>query len=80
MEYPPILGGGASYTVNLLKELKQLDINIILLTNGESDSIEKVNSNLTIKRYKTFYDMYYGKESILNGVDILLKEIRERNT
>lgn len=77
MEYPPVLGGGASYTVNLLKELKQLNVNIILLTNGETDSIEKINDNLTIKRYRTFYDMYYGKVNILKGIDILLKEIRE---
>lgn len=77
MEYPPILGGGASYTKNLTDELSQLEAEIILITNGEKDRIEKVNKNLTIKRYKVFHDMYYGKEGLLKGVDILLKQIRE---
>ena len=75
MEYPPILGGGASYSKNLLKKLSQLKVEIILITNGLKDSIEKVNKHLTIKRFKIFYDMYYGKGSLLQGVDVLLEEI-----
>lgn len=77
MEYPPILGGGASYTKNLTDELSQLEAEIILITNGKKDRIEKVNKKLTIKRYKVFHDMYYGKEGLLKGVDILLQQIRE---
>ncbi|MFH1899387.1 MAG: glycosyltransferase family 4 protein [Patescibacteria group bacterium] len=79
MEYPPILGGGASYTKNLISELNKLQAQIILVTNGLSDSLEKVNTYLTIKRYKVFYDMYYGKGSLLQGVDILLQQIREES-
>ncbi|MBP9759610.1 hypothetical protein KBD45_08005, partial [Candidatus Dojkabacteria bacterium] len=71
MEYPPILGGGASYTKNLINELSLLKTEIILITNGLDDSIEKVNKYLTIKRYKVLTDIYYGHEGILQGVDII---------
>jgi glycosyltransferase involved in cell wall biosynthesis len=79
MEYPPILGGGASYTKNLLKQLTQLKVEIILITNGLEDSIEKVNNHLTIKRFKIFHDMYNGRGGLLRGVDILLEEIRKES-
>jgi len=76
MEYPPILGGGASYTKNLINQLIKLKTEIVLVTNGLSDSVEKINDFFTIKRYKVFHDMYYGNIGLLRGVDVLLQEIR----
>ena len=79
MEYPPILGGGASYTKNLIAQLNRLKTKIVLVTNGVSDSIEKINNYLTIKRYKVFNDIYYGKGGLLQGVDVLLQQIRDES-
>lgn len=79
MEYPPILGGGASYTKNLIAQLNQLKTRIVLVTSGVSDSIEKINNYLTIKRYKVFNDIYYGKGGMLQGVDVLLQQIRDES-
>lgn len=77
MEYPPILGGGASCTKNLIAQLTKLKTKIVLVTNGDIDSVKKINNYLTIKRFKVFQDLYYDKGGFMQGVDILLQQIRE---
>ena len=76
---PPILGGGSKLYKNLIAQLNRLKTKIVLVTNGVSDSIEKINNYLTIKRYKVFNDIYYGKGSLLQGVDVLLQQIRDES-
>lgn len=76
-EYPLMLGGGASYSKNLIAQLTKLKTKIVLITSGDSDSIEKINNYLTIKRYRVFRDLYYDKGGLMEGIDILLKQIRE---
>lgn len=79
MEYPPILGGGASYTKNLVNQLSQLKTEIILITSGLKDSVEKPNDHLTIKRFKVYHDIYYDKGGLLQGVDVLLEQLRNES-
>lgn len=79
MEYPPITGGGASYSKNLITQLVKLKIKIVLITSGDSDSVEKISDYLTIKRYKVFQDLYYDAGGLLQGVDVLLQQIRDES-
>lgn len=79
MEYPPITGGGASYTKNLITQLIKLKIQIILITSGSEDSIEIVNDYLTIKRFKVFEDLYYDKGGFMQGIDVLMQQIRDES-
>lgn len=75
-EYPPIIGGGGRYTQNLVKGLSNLGIEVVLLTSGASDSVEKNNDFLTIKRFKVFDDLYYGRGDMIEGINILIQQIK----
>ena len=79
MEYPPITGGGASYTKNLITQLIKLKTQIILITSGSEDSTEIVNDYLTIKRFKVFEDLYYDKGGFMQGIDVLTQQIRDES-
>lgn len=79
MEYPPITGGGASYTFNLISELVKMKTQIVLITSGVKDSVEKVNNCLTIKRFKVLNDIYFDQGGLMQGIDVLLQQIREEN-
>ncbi len=79
MEYPPITGGGASYTKNLITQLIKLKIKIVLITSGSEDSVDKINNYLTIKRFKVFEDLYYDKGGFIQGVDVLMQQIRDES-
>jgi glycosyltransferase involved in cell wall biosynthesis/predicted nucleotidyltransferase len=55
MEYPPMSGGGSSYAVNLVNSLVNSfpETEVIVMTGGEAESVEKINSQLTIYRFNS---------------------------
>lgn len=77
LEYPPIQGGGGTYTYNLTRNLAKLGVQVTLCTSGEIDSVENPLKNLTVKRYKVLYNLYKEQTGVLNAVDIILSLIRE---
>jgi glycosyltransferase involved in cell wall biosynthesis/ADP-ribose pyrophosphatase YjhB (NUDIX family) len=77
MEYPPMVGGGGTYTHNLAKGLAKNGAQIVLVTSGKRDLTETVNKNLTIKRFRVFEDLYLGKGNIIEGINILVDQVKK---
>ncbi len=74
-EFPPIIGGGGRYVENLIKGLSEQDVQVQLLTSGETDEELSVNKNLKIKRYRLFRDLYFGRGNFIEGVNEIIKYI-----
>lgn len=75
-EFPPIIGGGGRYVENLIIGLSKKGIKVKLLTSGDIDQTIKVNTNLEIKRYKLFKDIYFGRGNFVDGVNQIVEEIK----
>lgn len=70
-EFPPMIGGGGSYNYYLAKSLSKNGIEVLVLTSGGNDCIEK-EGDLKIIRRISIMDLYYGKSSYLRPIEDFL--------
>ena len=77
LEFPPIRGGGGTYVHNLINGLAKQGVQILTITSGERDCVEKIDNYLTIKRYRNFLELYEDRGGVVLGVDQIIKEIRD---
>lgn len=76
LEFSPLIGGGGTYLKNLTLSLSKLDTQVVLITSGKEDSIESINRNLIIKRFKIFQDLYNYEGNLINAIECLIDQIK----
>jgi glycosyltransferase involved in cell wall biosynthesis len=74
-EYPPIAGGGATFSATLVQALKETGGELVVLTSGDSDE-EQVEGNLKVVRRVDLKKIYSGEGGIILGVNVLLDVVR----
>jgi glycosyltransferase involved in cell wall biosynthesis/8-oxo-dGTP pyrophosphatase MutT (NUDIX family) len=74
-EYPPIPGGGATFSATLVEALKLTGGEVVVLTSGETDE-EIVDGNLKVIRKMEMKKIYEGEGGIILGVNVLLEVMR----
>lgn len=55
IEYPPISGGGSTYANSLVSSLSTFypETEIIIMTSGDNDTVERINDHISIYRFKS---------------------------
>lgn len=75
-EFPPLVGGGATCASSLVSALSESGTEVLILTSGDKDE-EVMNSNLQIIRSRALGDLYRGHGDIFQGVNLLIKLMKE---